>query len=40
MSHDTIMVTLSQDHILQWKIVEGSEKNNIIQHVIYMLTLR
>jgi len=35
-----VMVTLSHDHVSQWKIVEGSRRNNIIQYVIYMLTFK
>ena len=26
----TVTVTISHNHILQWKIVEGSRRNNII----------
>jgi len=28
-----VTVTESHDHILQWKVVEGSGRNNIIQYI-------
>jgi len=33
-------VTILYNHALQWKIIESSERNDIIQHVIHMLILR
>ena len=35
-----VTVTLSHDHVLWWKIVEGSGKNDIILYIIYMVVLR
>ena len=34
------MVTLSHDYVSQYKIIEEFRRNDIIQHVIYILTLR
>ena len=34
------MVTLSYDHMAQWKTVEEFKRNDVIQHIIYILTLR
>ena len=31
---------MSHDHMTQWKMVEESRRNDIIQYIIYVLTLR
>jgi len=41
MSHyNTVTVTQSHDHMTQWKTIEGSKRNDIIQYIIHRLTLR
>jgi len=38
-SYIMVMVILSHNYISQWKIVEGSERNNIIQCIILLGTI-
>ena len=33
-------ISQSHNHMAQWKTVKGSRRNDVIQHIIYMLTLR